>query len=113
MTMGAQDLVDAIVEFFAQREVASLELPSGWFGRPHDNLHRLTGAATSGDEVRIELDGTQRLNINPIGARVDGRVLRIEIARGTWVWTEYGGDRKHTEALTAGTVQFHAAWAPG
>lgn len=106
-----QAVVDAVAGFFAKHEVASLELPTGWFGRPYDNLHHLTEAVPFGNHVMIRLDGTQVLTVEATGTRVEGRVLRIEIRGGTWVWTEYGGSRTHTDALGAGAVQFHAPWA--
>ena len=105
-------VVATVVGFFARHEVASLRLPSRWFGRPHDNLHHLTAAASDGDEVVIRLDNVQVLTVEASHATADGRVLGIEIRRGTWVWTEYGGNRVHREDLEAGIVEFHAPYAP-
>lgn len=44
-----QVIAEAIAMFFANHEVASLKFPSGWFGRPYDNWHRLTGVSIDGD----------------------------------------------------------------
>jgi hypothetical protein len=105
-------VVAAVVGFFARHEVASLRLPSRWFGRPHDNWHQLTEATSDGDEVVIRLDNVQVLTLEASRASEDGRVLGIEIRRGAWVWTEYGGSRVHREDLEAGIVEFHAPYAP-
>jgi hypothetical protein len=32
----------------------------------------------------------------------------VRILGGRWDWTEYGGEREHTETLTPGQVEFHA-----
>jgi hypothetical protein len=48
-----RDLVDA---FFSRSGGASLKLPSGWFGRPHDNFHELTSATVVDSTLIIVLD---------------------------------------------------------
>jgi hypothetical protein len=88
--------------------VASLRLPSGWFGRPHDNWHQLTQANPDRDEVVVRLDETQVLTLRADDVSSDGLVFRVIIQGGSWRWTEYGGDRQRTEVLGPGTVEFHA-----
>jgi hypothetical protein len=104
----ASTIADAVNAFFAEHEVASLRLPSGWFGRPHDNWHQLLGTATDGDDVLVHLDDTQVLTLDADGLSTDGRVLRVAIRGGRWRWTEYGGHNEHEEALEPGFVEFHA-----
>lgn len=99
------DVVDA---FFAEHDVASLRLPSGWFGRPHDNWHQLTEAAMNGDDLLVRLDERQVLSLDAEGTSSEGRVLRVAIRDGRWHWTEYGGDKDHDEVLGPGFVEFHA-----
>jgi hypothetical protein len=101
-------IVAAIVAFFAEHEVASLRLPSGWFGRPHDNWHHLTEVATEDGDVLVRLDEKQVLRLDAEATSVEGRVLRVKILGGRWDWTEYGGEREHSEVLTPGEVEFHA-----
>ena len=105
---SASAIVDAIEAFFAEHEVASLLLPSGWFGRPHDSWHQLTEAATVGDEVQVRLDDKQVLTLDAEDASVEERRLRVFIRGGRWQWTEYGGDNDHSEVLGVGAVEFHA-----
>lgn len=103
-------IVEAIDAFFAEHDVASLRLPSGWFGRPHDNMHQLSKVALEGDHVLVILDGKQVLLLDAVGASQVGRVLSITIRSGRWDWVEYGGNDEHIEALGSGDVEFHALW---
>lgn len=101
-------IAKTVIAFFAEHEVASLRLPSGWFGRPHDNWHQLTEAATEGGAVLIRLDDQQVLTLKAEATSSEDRVLRVTIRGGRWDWTEYGGTRKHSEVLGRGVVEFHA-----
>jgi hypothetical protein len=101
-------LADAVVAFFADYKVASLRLPSGWFGRPNDNLHQLTDATMNRDDLVIRLDAKQVLTLDAESAHSDRRVLRVNIGGGHWRWTEYGGGTEHEELLGPGVVEFHA-----
>lgn len=105
-------IVEAVQSFFAKHEVASLRLPSGWFGRPHDNWHRLTETKTDGEAVLVRLDDDQVLTLQTEALSSDGRVLRVAIRGGRWDWTEYGGDQEHSEVLGQGNVEFHAPFHP-
>ena len=107
-TRDPSAIADAVNAFFAEHEVASLRLPSGWFGRPHDNWHQLTGVATEGGDVSVRLDDTQVLTLDAEGVSTIGRVLRVAIRGGRWHWTEYGGHNEHDEVLGPGFVEFHA-----
>ena len=98
----------AVIAFFAEHEVASLRLPSGWFGRPHDNWHQLTTTDIEGDALLVRLDEKQVLALDAEGASSEGRVLRVSIRGGRWRWTEYGGEKEHEEVLGPGDVEFHA-----
>ncbi|GAB3068525.1 hypothetical protein GCM10027053_35960 [Intrasporangium mesophilum] len=110
MTSAPDAIVDDIATFFGDHEVASLKLPSGWFGRPYDNWHRLTEVSTDGQRVRIRIDQTQDLDLDASGASVDGRTLRVVIRSGGWDWTDYGGSERHHESLGQGVVEFHAPY---
>ena len=61
---SSSTIVEAIDTFFAEHEVASLRLPSGWFGRPHDNMHQLSEVAIVGDYVLVTLDEKQVLTLD-------------------------------------------------
>lgn len=106
--MAPQAILEAIAAFFGDHEVASLKLPSGWFGRPYDNWHQLTEVATDGELVLIRLDERQTLKLDASDAAIDGRTLRIVIRAGVWDWVEYGGTTRHQEVLDQGAVEFYA-----
>jgi hypothetical protein len=105
-------IADTVSAFFAEHEAASLRLPSGWFGRPHDNWHQLTEATTRDENLLVRLDDKQVLTLQAEAVSSDGRVLRVAIRGGRWDWTEYGGDQEHTEVLGPGNVEFHAPYDP-
>ena len=95
--------IAAVIEsFVAEHDVASLRLPSGWFGRPHDNMHRLSGVGVDGDHVLVTLDETQVLTLDAADSTVDGRVLYVTI-RGV----------AGTGPSTAATTSTARRWAPG
>jgi hypothetical protein len=106
--------VEAISAFFVEHGAASLCLPSGWFGRPYDNYHRLTGVASDGDDVVVRLDERQLLRIRPEGTSWsrESDVLTVVISGGRWNWTSYGGDQEHAETLGPGHVELHAPFHP-
>lgn len=111
-TVHREDLA-TIREFFEQREVASLKLPEGWFGRPYDNWHQLSDVEFDGPTLVITLDAAQILRVRTSDrVVVEGRTLRVPVADGTWKWTPYGdrGELSRISAIGAGTVEFHAPW---
>jgi hypothetical protein len=91
-------IAKATSSFFAEHAVASLRLPSGWFGRPHDNLHQLTEASTEDGVVLVRLDDKQLLTLKADPTVRGGRLD----------WTDYGGDQEHSEVLGPGDVEFRA-----
>lgn len=100
--------VDVVRTFFAERGGASLHLPSGWFGRPFDNLHELVDVHVEGDALRITLDEHQVLTMRCAGpSQREDRVLVIPVESGEWAWTEYGGTTRHDDQFGAGRVELH------
>lgn len=111
MGQAADSATAAVRDFFEQHKVASLKLPHGWFGRPHDNQHQLSSVGTQGDEVRIILDGQHVLTVAPIFTQVVGRELRITTSGGRWQWQPYGRSNVLDEEVVAGTIEFHAPFS--
>lgn len=105
-------IAKAVNAFFGEQQVASLRLPSGWFGRPYDNWHQLTEAVAEGGGLLIRLDDSQVLTLEVDSVSSEGRVLRIRVRGGRWRWTEYGGDAEHDEVLGTGLVEFYAPFHP-
>jgi hypothetical protein len=102
------EVADSVRRFFAEHEVASLQLPTGWFGRPYDNFHQLTRASAEGGLVEICLDEVQILRVHASRAESVGRTLEIRVSGGSWRWTSYGATDTHDEPVGAGTVKLHA-----
>jgi len=54
--MTTQAVLEAIASWSSKAKLASLEMPTGWLGRPYDNLQQLTWSAATEDKVLVELD---------------------------------------------------------
>ncbi len=108
MTDG--QLSGTVIDWFGRTSGGSLRLPSGWFGRPYDNLHRLTSAQMVGDRLVIVLDDRMALIVTgPVTARVEPASLRlVGFSQAVWEWTEYGSGLPHTETFDAGEIEFVA-----
>ena len=67
-----------------------------WFGRPHDNCHRVVGAQATEDTLVIRFDSDERLTVvNPRGAVVTVSQFTIRCAdKIIWEWFYCG--RPHT-----------------
>jgi hypothetical protein len=108
---NASRIARAVEDFFGEHEVASLRLPTGWFGRPYDNWHELNEVTLEDDVVVVRIDEVQVLRLHAVTARVNGRALQVTIRDGYWEWTTYGGTDRHHQQLEAGVVEFHAPFA--
>lgn len=109
--MTAENALATVQEWFARAKLASLELPSGWFGRPYGNLHQLTCSQARGGKLLIELDGRLHLLITrPSLVEVDGAILRIgQFEQAVFDWLEYGDvQTPHAEIFNAGLITLHA-----
>ena len=109
--MTLEQMVVVIVKWFSTVGGASLKLPSGWFGRPYDNFHRLTGARVLGNALLLELDDRQELSVSaPQSVHVEPRSLSIVGSEMIeWRWLEYGSNDPHAEVFDGGDVEFLAA----
>lgn len=109
--MSAQALAQTVAGFFAEFGGASLKLPTGWFGRPYDNLHQLSSVHVVAERLIIELDGQMMLLLShPTDAVVDGSTLRLSgFTHGSWDWDEYGTRVPHLETFQEGIVEFVAS----
>lgn len=105
----ADELLQVVRGWFAEVGLASLELPSGWFGRPYDNLHRLTWSEVRGAKVFIELDNILHLVITaPTAAAVKGNDLRVSgFTQLVFDRQDYGSSpASHAEVFTSGVLRF-------
>jgi hypothetical protein len=98
-----------IRDWFAQRG-AGLILPSGWFGRPHDNVHTLTKIDASNEVLTIVLDERLRLDFVLLQdvEQIGSELLLSGFSRLTFKWQEYGSSETYCEEFTSGIVRFSA-----
>jgi hypothetical protein len=63
-----------------------------WFGRPHDNLHRLLECAATDDVLRMRFNEDEVLTVGcPKGLTMDDSTFQISDAeRVRWEWFNYG-----------------------
>ncbi len=97
-----------VAAWFEDHSVAGLVLPSGWFGRPHDNAHELTWSTALADRLLLELDGQQLLILTgPV--EVVSRADELVVSCGAdiiFAWREYGDGGSHVEHFNNGEVHF-------
>ncbi len=108
--MTADEILGVVMTWFRQVGGASLQLPSGWFGRPFDNLHRLTSGTVAADRLLLVLDDQLLLSLaHPRTVVYDQKNLRLSgFDHATWDWDEYGGGKSHLETFEGGEVSFVA-----
>jgi hypothetical protein len=106
--MASSKALQELLDFFESVGFAGLKLPNGWFGKPHDNLHRLTEAYLVDEKMIIELDGRLKLTLTgSIEARRDGLSLSLnEFSIADWRWQEYGSNVIYRESFTGGKIRF-------
>jgi hypothetical protein len=63
-----------------------------WFGRPHDNMHRLVKVASKKDTLKLYFDeGEVLIVLSPNGLTLEKLTFRIDRAeRIRWEWFDYG-----------------------
>jgi hypothetical protein len=99
-----------IAAWFEATEVASLVLPSGWFGdRPYENQHNLTYVAQRPRKLIVELDDQLLLTFTGLTSAVqnaDGQLVLSGFTQCVFDWEEYGAPNPHVEVFHAGEVRF-------
>jgi hypothetical protein len=70
----------------------SLQFWGVWFGRPYDNQHKITGAGSQSNLLRIRFDGGELLSVwSPVALEASASVFQIADAeRVRWEWYYYG-----------------------
>lgn len=66
-----------------------------WFGKPYDNIHTITWAASDGDILKLSFDAGEVLTVwRPARCVADGAAFRIgDAERVRWEWFYYGAPR--------------------
>lgn len=110
--MSVDAVLTAVSSWFATALTASMELPDGWFGRPYDNMHRLTWAVQRDNKLFLELDHQLHLVLSDAElGEVNGEDLELRCSQVVFDWREYGsGGLRHVTAYgDGGRVCFHAS----
>jgi hypothetical protein len=83
---------DAILGALPNVKRGTLRIWGDWFGRPHDNIHRITGATADAHVVTITFDQDETLTVwQPAGGEFNAARFRIrEADRVRWDWFAYG-----------------------
>lgn len=118
--MSSDDVRDAIYEHLGSLRSGSLTFWGSWFGKPHDNIHRIVGADSFDRCAVIYFDHAETLLIEaPRNWSLDGgRLLVREAERVCFQWFHYGRlpgrETLHFEAyrLTEGRVTFETDFQP-
>ena len=91
-----------IQNWFTRTWGGGLVLPDGWFGRPFDNIHRLTDVSQSSGLLRIVLDDQLTLTFNGDELVIDG------YSELSFDWKEYGSDLPHSYIYQDGQTKLVA-----
>jgi hypothetical protein len=83
---------DAILGALPEVKGGTLRIWGDWFGRPHDNIHRIKHAAADAQAVTMTFDKGETLTVwRPVGYEIGGARFRILAAdRVRWEWVRYG-----------------------
>jgi hypothetical protein len=109
--MSNYDAVASVREFFGGVGYAGLILPTGWFGRPYDNLLTLTRSEAAPKSLLLELDDQLILSFSgDVQVRASEKGIQL---RGytslVFEWTEFGSNASHRDEFVSGTIEF-ATW---
>ena len=91
----AEQIADRLVRLLPHVRSGTLRFWGQWFGRPHDNRHRIVAGEARGDILRVRFDAGEVLTVQaPREATVDARTFLIgDAARVRWEWFYYGRPR--------------------
>ena len=98
----------SIAAFFSEH-APSMRLPDGWFGRPMDNCHRLTGLRAVANGLSLRLDGLQTLTLTgPFKARTEPKKLVLTgFNHAMLEWRTYGTEEAQpTKEYDSGDIEF-------
>lgn len=100
----------AVREFFREFDDVGLVLPDGWFGRPFDNLFRLTRSEMQPGLLILELEENLILSFRgDIQLERTGAKLRIDgFSEFDLDWIEFGSTASHHDRFTRGAVELVA-----
>ncbi len=100
--------LSAIIQWYERVKAASMELPQGWFGRPHDTWLHLTWSAATTHKLLLEFNASVLLVITDPGpiAVLDAE-LRIGACRQVTLDPQEYGEEITSHAASARVLR---AW---
>ena len=103
------DLATQMRDWIGSDGAVSIELPERWFGRPMDNRHSLTWAASEERRTVLEFDGQLALLIvGPGPVAVEGSTATITAEHIVFDWRAFGSSGAYsTEIYDHGFVRLH------
>lgn len=105
------DLVSHVAEFFRVHPSVGVKLPSGWFGRPYDNIYHLVSIDVEDNRLSLQFNDWSLLSIaNPSEAIISGSTLRVlGFTNGIWEWRDADTNTSHQEVFDRGVVELIAS----
>jgi len=106
--MTPTEMTELVRRWFAKVEQAMGPiLPTGWFGRPYDNLYMLKDVQVTGDVLTVHLSEDTVLVFEGLGrVYLENSELVFDGFRtGSIRWKEYGGLEYREQTYDAGQVR--------
>ncbi|MCB9140138.1 MAG: hypothetical protein H6642_17495 [Caldilineaceae bacterium] len=95
------------MQWFDTVKAGGLVLPDGWFGRPYDNLHRLSFIQKRPHKLLLELDQQLLLVFTALN-RVEienSELILTNFSQCVFDWQEYGNLKPHVAVYQTGTIK--------
>jgi hypothetical protein len=88
----AERIAELIKRQLPDIKAGTLRFWGEWFGRPHDNVHRLIGRNADADLLQMYFDESEVLSVwSPHGLAIGEHMFRIaDATRVRWEWFYYG-----------------------
>lgn len=96
-----------IHNWFLKHKSGGLILPDGWFGRPYDNLHQLTGISEKESSLEIILDTMIKIKFVSLKSihTNNKELILSNFEKVYFKWTEYGSEIEHEKVFDSGEVR--------
>lgn len=108
-TLNASALEATMRAWFCKTGGGGLILPTGWFGRPYDNLHVLTEVIFADQGLTLVLDSSLILRFSqyPAVESTESELL-LRFLSLRFEWQEYGSKKTHQQNFGPNVVRFVA-----
>jgi len=102
------EVINVFNSWLEKNERFGLILPDGWFGRPMDNIHKITWWIERDNKFIIELDNQLYISLTkPMKFRVDKTSLIIsDFLQSVIDRQGYGDMKPHCKVYNSGDITF-------